>query len=316
MTTLENFPTVSQLDGDINAQYDCVSASVAAGLAYLTRQSYTSAQVKDAAYGASYQGNTDPAQYVGYCAQHGVSLSSISGTDNTALITATKQQITQGNPVLLTEVDPYMPVGSGETHVIVAYACNSDSITVMDPYVAQAVTKTDQQWQSDLRSNQIWIMETTSVLTIDQVSQYFTDIGTVQDTRWHCKQTNQDIAYGILTYYRTCTATGLNGLSQFGLPLSAETAIPGVQGATYQVYERGVICYDPQHKVDSVPGISGPCYPAHIDKFLSQLQQNQPEPPVVVPNTQQAISTLQALLPAAQSLVPALQAVIKDLEPS
>lgn len=316
MTTLEGFPMLSQLDSDVNAQYDCVSASIAASLEYLTKQPYTSAQVKDAVYDTSYQGNTEPAKYVDYCAQHGVRLLCIVGTDNPALIAATKQQLAQNKPILLTEVDPYLPTNSGETHVVVAYACNADSIIVMDPFIAAPVTKTDQQWQNDLRSNQIWILEKmeATVLTIDQASNYFVEVTPGQ--RWHCKQTNIDISYGILTYYRTCTGVALNGLSQYGLPLAGEQPIPGVQGATYQRFERGVICFDPAHKSDNVPGITGPCYPGHIDKFEPQPTQNVPQPPIVNINIAQAASTLQAILPAAQSFVAGLQMAIKDLEPS
>lgn len=120
--------------------------------------------------------------------------------------------------------------------------------------------------------NELWtfLQEGDSMaLDINQVSGYFTDTGATPDTRWHCKQTGYDIAMGILTCYRTCTAVGLNGLSQYGLPKSPELPVAGVQGATFQVFERGVIIYDPQHKVDSVPGLSGPCYPGHLDKFLT-----------------------------------------------
>lgn len=154
----------------------------------------------------------------------------------------------------------------------------------------------------------------TTVLTIDQVSNYFTE--TTPGQRWHCKQTNQDIAFGILTYYRTCSGIGLNGLSQFGLPVSPENSVPGHPGVTFQIMERGVIVYDPKHEVDSVPGITGPCYPGHLDKFLPQSPQNAPQTPVVVPNTQAAISTIQAVTTALQSAIPALQSAAKDLEPS
>lgn len=315
MATLENFPMISQLDSDTNAPYDCVAASIAAGMEYLTKQSYTSAQVKDAVYGASYQGNTNPVQYITYCAQHGIQLTAINGTDNAALIAATKQQLAEKHPVLLTEVDPYMPANSGETHVVVAYECDADSITVMDPFIDAPVTKTNQQWMNDLRSNQIWSMEKEAlVLTIDQASQYFTE--TTPGQRWHCKQTNQDIAFGILTYYRTCSGTGLNGLSLFGLPTSAEQNVPGYKNVVVQHFERAVLAYDPQKEMDSVPGITGPCYPAHLDKFAVQSPPNQPEPPVVTVNTQAAISTIQAVTTALQSAIPALQSAAKDLEPS
>jgi len=152
-----------------------------------------------------------------------------------------------------------------------------------------------------------------TVLDISQASQYFIDTGTTKDTRWHCKSTGFDIAFGILTYYRTCTATGLNGLSQFGLPTSGEQKMPGYKAVTQQHFERGIIAYDPQKEMDSVPGISGPCYPAHIDK---QSSTTTPTTPIVTINTQAAITTLQGLLPALQSAGTAIQTVIKDLEPS
>lgn len=137
----------------------------------------------------------------------------------------------------------------------------------------------------------------TTVLTIDQASKYFTEV--VTGTRWHCPITNQDIAYGILTYYRTCTGVALNGLSQYGLPLSGEQPLPGVNGGTWQQFERGILIYDVAHKFDSVPGISGPCYPAHLDKFM------QPTQPTTI-NVDQAVSTL-------QTINTAIQAVLRDL---
>lgn len=154
----------------------------------------------------------------------------------------------------------------------------------------------------------------TTVLTIDQANNYFTEV--TKDQRWHCKSTGFDIAYGILTYYRTCTGVALNGLSQYGLPVSGERPILGTPGATYQVFERGVICFDAAHKNDSVPGLSGPCYPGHLDKFPLQSPPNQPTTPIVTINTQAAISTIQATVTALQSAIPALQSVVKDLEPS
>jgi N-acetyl-anhydromuramyl-L-alanine amidase AmpD len=104
------------------------------------------------------------------------------------------------------------------------------------------------------------------MLSIQSVSEFFEE--KTKDERWHCKITNQDIAFGILKYYRSCCQVGLNGLSQYGLPLSGEIHVPGSHQATYQNFERGRILYDPQNEVDRVPGLQGPCYPAHIDKEL------------------------------------------------
>ncbi len=310
VATLEDFPMISQLDNDINAQFDCVPTSLAAALQYLTGIKFSGSEVKDAVYGVGYQGVTAPDAYIGYCAKHGVLLSPYNGT-NVALVAATKEQIAHGHPVLLTEIDPYMPISSGATHVVAAYACNADSITVMDPYIDQGVTKTDQEWQADLQSGQIWIVEKGAlVLDISQVSNYFTE--TTKDTRWHCAKTNQDVAYGILTYYRTCTSVALNGMSQYGLPTSTEQGVPGVPGATFQVFERGIIVYDPNHAEDSVPGVSGPCYPGHLNKFLQAAP--------VSANVTSALSTLHSVLATTATLQAAtgalntgLQSVINEL---
>ncbi|MBO0791094.1 MAG: hypothetical protein J2P36_09105, partial [Ktedonobacteraceae bacterium] len=126
------------------------------------------------------------------------------------------------------------------------------------------------------------------VLNIEQTGKHFVE--TVRNERWHCQQTGFDIAYAILAYYRSCTHVGLNGLSQYGLPISNEQRVDGTQQAIIQRFERGCILYDPQHEVDRVSGISGPCYPAHIDKApgedprIAQLQEElakyrPPDPP-------------------------------------
>lgn len=108
-----------------------------------------------------------------------------------------------------------------------------------------------------------------TVLQISQCSQFFTE--TVPNQRWHCKQAssldgkNYDVSYAILQFYRTFGNVGLNGLSIFGLPTSGEIGIPNTHGAVVQHFERGAIVYDPRGEVDKVPGLPGPCYPAHID---------------------------------------------------
>ena len=139
--------------------------------------------------------------------------------------------------------------------------------------------------------------DNSEVLSISQANQYYIEV--TPNQRWHCKLTGYDVAFAILDYYRACTLTGLNGLSQYGLPTSGEIAHPKVKGATYQRFERGVIVYDPAHADDSVPGLSGPCYPGHLDKYLPA----QPVP-VSVPG---AITTLQAVVPQINSVITNLQ---------
>lgn len=149
--------------------------------------------------------------------------------------------------------------------------------------------------------NELWNYlkgENTLVLDISQASQYFINADSTSNIRWHCKQTGFDVAYAILVYYQTCTATGLNGLSQYGLPTSAEQPLQGVAGGTFQMFERGVICYDPAHAADSVPGVRGPCYPGHIDRFV------KPATPI---NVDSAITILQTIQTAVGGVITKLK---------
>lgn len=156
-TELANFPIVTQFDGDPNQGYNCVAGSVAAALEWLTKKPYTSGQVKDAVYGRFYQGNTAPENYIGYCAQQGVKLTPINGNGR-ELTKDIRDELAKQHPTLITEPDPYMP-GTGETHVCVAYAYSPNSITVMDPFIAKPVTKTEEEWESQLQEHQIWALQ-------------------------------------------------------------------------------------------------------------------------------------------------------------
>lgn len=264
MSELTNFPMKNQ-QGDIweiNNLFDCVPTSIAACLQYLTGQSFDGAAIKDQVYGASYQGPTDPSQYVAYCLQHNVVMY-VLNDNNAQLIGIIQQQLALNHPVLLTEIDPYADASLGFTHMVAAFKCDSGTITVMDPFIGRPLVKSNAQWEQDLRSNQVWVLEKIEVLSINQASQFFEEI---HPDQWRCKQTGFTISHGILAYYKTCTNTGLNGISQYGLPLGNEESIPNATGCVLQRFERAVLLYDPEHKLDRVPGIVGACYPAHIDK--------------------------------------------------
>lgn len=109
-----------------------------------------------------------------------------------------------------------------------------------------------------------------TVLQLKQVSQWFQELE--KDKRWRCQVPSAldggyyDIAYALLSFYRTFGQVGLNGFSIFGLPLSGEIRIPGTKNALIQRCERGIMLYDPSGEVDRVPGLSGPCYPANLQK--------------------------------------------------
>jgi N-acetyl-anhydromuramyl-L-alanine amidase AmpD len=134
--------------------------------------------------------------------------------------------------------------------------------------------------------------ETETVLSIDQVANYFTEV--IKDERWHCTHTSSldgkehDIAYGLLQFYRTVGQAGFNGLTLLGLPQTDEQGIPGHQGVTYQRFERAIAVYDPNHIVDRPPG-SGPVYLAHLDASFLQNQNSLP-PSIVALKAQVAQS--------------------------
>lgn len=130
-------------------------------------------------------------------------------------------------------------------------------------------------------------------------SAHFTEIpGT--PLRWHCKTNGFDIIGGILAYYRQCGGA-------FRLPLSNEIygVLPG--SASFQVFEAGVLVYDPSHAVDN-PGF-GPCYAMHLDANTIGLQQLMKHAGIVIPTmpTPQQIdaaaSTLHAIIAGAQTIL-------------
>ena len=78
---------------------------------------------------------------------------------------------------------------------------------------------------------------------------------------WHCKTTNQDIAYGILSFYRS-----IQGAPR--LPITGEISLGA--GAVYQVFEAGIIIYDPERKRDVGPAGFGSCYMVMLNSDLGR----------------------------------------------
>lgn len=300
MAELANFPFKNQkTESDVNALYDCVPDALAAMLQYVTGQTFTGTEIKDAVYGANYQGGTDPARYVDYCTQHEVTFSPTNGS-NTELVAAAHQFIEQGLPVLLTEVDPYLnPNPTGITHVCVWYKESPGELVAMDPFGGVAVTRTDAEWANTwLRDGQIWTMKTAMTIDLSNptISQFFEANG----PNWQRKGTNVVITGGILTWYRSVSFPGLAGLSLCGLPTANQA--PGqdgkgntVAGTFVQQFERGIVVYDPQHKLDSPPAAKGGCYLQHVESLYglpAQIKQLQAE--LAATKTAPASSTPQA----------------------
>lgn len=166
MPFLANFPNYGQLDdtGESNRLYDCVPTSIADALSYLTGKPYDAAQIKDAVYGTSYVGGTDSTKFIDYCAQQAVTLAPING-DSPTLVKAIRTQLLAGNPVMGTEPDPYMPLGSGWTHAIIFYKWDepSGTLSARDPYSKQDTMHSDDVWASLLQFQQVWTFNLASV---------------------------------------------------------------------------------------------------------------------------------------------------------
>jgi hypothetical protein len=86
---------------------------------------------------------------------------------------------------------------------------------------------------------------------------HFTQIA---PNRWRCVTTNQDVFGGILDFYRRIAGAPR-------LPLTGEQH--DVPDVTYQVFEAGVIVFDPQHKLDHPTGFD-PSYLLRLDSELAK----------------------------------------------
>lgn len=108
---------------------------------------------------------------------------------------------------------------------------------------------------------------TTIDLTTPGVSGYFSAHG----AGWLCSSNGVPIGGAMLTFYQSYGNAALCGLTFLGLPLSGEKPLGDYpaysqmagSGIVLQFFERGVLCYDPQHRYDSPPG-AGSVYLAHL----------------------------------------------------
>lgn len=288
MPELTNFPMLSQRDGDVNQDYDCVPTCIADAMAWLTGKPYHGGAIKDIVYGPAYVGGTAASAYIAYCAQQGVKLEPINGTGD-QLVAVLHAEIAAGHPCLITEPDPY---SIGWTHVCCAYKCDSGSVTVMDPWIDEPVWKSDATWATQLADGQIWRLELeNTMLTIADpwVAGYFVQTGSNPD-RWHCAKTNQDLFAGILDGW--CK---MNGAPR--LPIGPEVKC-GTQ-AVYKECESGIVLYDPAHELDAPRGPWEPCYLLKLDSDLAKKLLSIQPPPTPTLNTAGAITSLQSIQVAA-----------------
>lgn len=268
MVTLANYPNKSQLLAKHNGPFDCVPASLADALEYLTHYPYTVDEVFLSAYPPDHVGGTAASAYIPYCEQQGVHLYALEG-DGPTLVRATHQLIAQGRPVLITEPDVYAPSHPDWSHVLSMYREDAGSLTARDPYSTRDVTHTDAQWAALFEFHEIWTLEVINDMAISiqspGVADHFIEM---TPDRWHCKQKDVDIAYAFLSHYKAT-----NGLQTMRLPISGEIPLELVADGRFKQYaghgivvmyfEVGPYVYDPGHLIDNPPG-AGDVYPLKV----------------------------------------------------
>lgn len=106
-------------------------------------------------------------------------------------------------------------------------------------------------------------------------SWYTQDAGGV----WHLKSDPTITIHGeILATYKSMPSVGAAGVTELGKPITGEIPLldgsgkqlPG--GATYQVFERGGLVYDPSRALSNPPYSSGPCYKLFIGPYYQAYE--------------------------------------------
>jgi len=156
---LPNFPMKSQRRSpDANQDFDCVVTALASALQFELGRDFEPNVIKDTVMGKAYVGGLSAAEFVTYAAQQGAHLSHIDGQPAT-LVQYAHHILQQGHPVIATEPDPYANPALNWSHVIVFFGWDTASLTAMDPWTGEALTKTDNQWAALLQFGQIWVVE-------------------------------------------------------------------------------------------------------------------------------------------------------------
>lgn len=253
MSELLHFPFVNQLnsptlDGgpDNNAEFNCVPASICAGLRYLTgNNSFEPDQLKDWAYGEGWvNSGTAATAFVGFCDQHGVNLHAVETNSHEQAVQEAHTLLARGIPVIFTQQDDYAPPQFRNvwTHVCIWYKDTPTSLTAMDPFGAREISFTDAIWASRLRSNELWAMEKKTMTT---VPQGWHDDGTILTA-----PNNIPVKLGFRQYVLTHNWDANN------YPLAAEEGVPQLEisnpalgGGTWQPFRWTVLEWTTQRGV-------------------------------------------------------------------
>jgi hypothetical protein len=235
-----------------DAQFDCVPASIGAGILYLLGKSQWDTAVnpdllKDAAYGENWKNmGTAASAYVPICQKLGFNLRHLDGTPS-ALVSEAHNQLSTGHPVIFTEPDPYVSASLGWSHVCVFYSEAPGLLTAMDPYIARPVQRTDQEWEGLLEFNQIWVLEKLDVSIDIHTPGMSNDFEELDAHHWRRKSANSSgghpvIQFGLLENYKKYGNSGLCGRQFLGLPESGEITLG--PNKVKQYYQFGCLCWD------------------------------------------------------------------------
>ena len=167
------FPRIDQLhergrDGhqSENAQMNCIPASIAAGMEYLTGKPYSGDAVKEAVYGRSYEGPTQIYRYLDWVKSQGVRMRPVLSHDPEILVAELRKLLEQGTPAVISipgnlnhlPADPMHP--SAVTHVVIAAGFDENgNIRVMNPWGGVWLDGNDAFWASRICYGELWAME-------------------------------------------------------------------------------------------------------------------------------------------------------------
>lgn len=110
---------------------------------------------------------------------------------------------------------------------------------------------------------------------------------------WRAKGTGKLIRGDILNLYRS-----EDGIKRLRMPRTEEVPLPNcVHGETAQLFEAGVVIFDPQRKFDNPPGSTGTCYYGQFEWYLSLLDPSfapAPKPAIDTSGVKHALAALDA----------------------
>ncbi len=288
--TIPNYPKVCQRNdetvdhlSDENASLNCVASSVASILIHFTGKEWSSDQIKDVVYGQGYVGPQDTLRYAPFCKDHGVRLYPLWDTPQ-GLIARLHQLPHQNIPAIITIPGNWLanpPDKSGIWHTVVGIGEGPGMLRVMNPWTGAYEDYSDAWMQARFCVNELWLAERIGSGMLDisnaTVASYFT-----QDANgsWVSKKTGKKLHGSILEAFRGWTTNGtLNGLTDWGLPLTDEMrlTVNGDSQIWVQVFERKIIAYDPNRRLDNPPGATGGIIALHLSSLETYLPDAEKE---------------------------------------